>query len=450
MEDLLKDAVESIRADYVDIRVEKTQETRVHYKGKQLEHIEENNILGGHIRVLHQGAWGFAAFSGLSDLKSKVNAALDCTRVLESGKTALAEVPVYEDRVPARLKKDPRTIDIDEKHELCKHYNEILLENPEIKPLNVLYQDKCVEKFFASSEGTYLEQEQVPVTFLVELVARDSGQVQMSRDAVGSTDGFQVVEHLDQRVFETAQQAIQQLKAPPIHEGIYDIIMDPILCGQMVHEAFGHMSEADFYGDQAIKDQMHLKRQFGPAFLDVIDDATLQGAYGAYAYDDEGVPGQKTYVLKGGVLAGHLHSRETAKTLGERPTGNARALDYRFEPIVRMSCTYITPGTWTLEEMMEDIKTGIYAKSAIGGTTNMNRYVFHVGEAHLIDHGERGRDVKNVMFSGDIFTTLGMIDAVGSDLKFGAGGCAKKGQQPLPISAGGPHIRMRNVHVRGG
>ncbi len=450
LEDLIRKAVESVEAQYVDIRVERTEETRVRYIGKRLEFIEENNICGGHVRVLDEGAWGFAAFSGLSDVESQVKAALECARAMGSGNASLAEAPVCEDRVSAHLKKDPRTIDLDEKHALCKHYNDLLLEIPEIKTPNVLYQDKCTKKFFASSEGAYVEQEHVWVTLLIELVAHGSGQVQMSRNMMGSTDGFQAAENMDERVLETAHQAIHQLEAPSVREGTYDVIMDPSLCGQLVHEAFGHISEGDFYSDQTMKDQMRCSRQFAPEFLDVLDDATLQGEYGAYIYDDEGLPGQKTWLLKKGILAGHLHSRETAHELGESPTGNARALDYRFEPIVRMSCTYIANGDWKLEEMMEEIRTGLYAKSAIGGTTNMNRYIFHVGEAHLIDHGEIQGNVKNVIFSGDIFDTLKMIDAVGSDLTFGAGGCAKKGQHPLPISAGGPHIRMRGVNVRGG
>ena len=177
----------------------------------------------------------------------------------------------------------------------------------------------------------------------------------------------------------------------------------------------------------------------------------MPGEAGTNKYDSEGTPTQKTYLIKNGILASRLHSRETAAKMGERPTGNARALGYTNEPIVRMSNTFMEPRDWTLERMLEDTPDGIYCKEALGGQTNMEMFTFSPAEAFRIRNGKLAERLRDVVLTGNVFETLMNIDAIGNDFKLhgGLGGCGKAGQFPLRVSDGGPHIRIRNIVVGG-
>jgi TldD protein len=168
--------------------------------------------------------------------------------------------------------------------------------------------------------------------------------------------------------------------------------------------------------------------------------------------DDEGVPTQRTELISKGKLVGRLHSRETAGKLGEAPTGNARAISYRFPPIPRMRNTCIASGPdGKLGDLVKGIEEGVYAVDAFGGQTNGELFTFTAGDAFMIRNGEIAERVKDVTVSGNVFDTLRNIDAIGSDFgnQDSAGGCGKAGQMPLPVSHGSPHIRIRNCVIGG-
>jgi len=195
---------------------------------------------------------------------------------------------------------------------------------------------------------------------------------------------------------------------------------------------------------------MALGRRFGGSHLNIVDDATLPSLRGSYAYDDEGTPGQRTYLIREGELVGRLHSRETAARMGEPCSGNARAISYRFSPIVRMSNTYIEPGNVPLSDMLADIDEGVYVKDWYGGQTSLEMFTFSAGEAYMIRHGKIEEMLRPVVLTGNVFTTLERIDAVGDDLDMNqGGGCGKGGQSPLPVSNGSPHIRISRCVVGG-
>ncbi|MBA7478732.1 Metalloprotease TldD [subsurface metagenome] len=195
---------------------------------------------------------------------------------------------------------------------------------------------------------------------------------------------------------------------------------------------------------------MVLGRRFGSAELDIVDSAAIPGLRGSYKYDDEGVPASKTYLIREGILVGRLHSRETAARMKEKPTGNARAINYRYPPIVRMTNTYIEPRSASFEDMISGIKEGVYVKNWYGGTTSMEMFTFSAGEAYMIRHGKIAELVRPVVLTGNLFTTLMNIDAIGNDLEMNqGGGCGKGEQMPLPVSNGSPHIRIRQCLVGG-
>jgi TldD protein len=210
------------------------------------------------------------------------------------------------------------------------------------------------------------------------------------------------------------------------------------------------MSEADFIFDNPkFAEKMKIGTTYGSPDLNIVDDATVQGARGFYFYDDEGVPGEKSYLIKKGVLANHIHSRESAYRMGEPNTGNARAISYRYPPIVRMSSTYIEGGKDSFEGMISGIENGIYACGMLGGNTDLEMFTFSAEKAYHIKNGKVRELLRDVVLTGNVFETLKNIDAIGNDFRLhgGMGGCGKGGQSPLPVSDGGPHIRIQNLLI---
>jgi TldD protein len=372
-------------------------------------------------------------------------------RLAASESTRLAPTPGVEDIVNMDLGVDPRTVPVGAKKELLDAYNAIAWEVPHIQTTNLGYADTFRRMVFASSEGHYIEQSRVDVTFYLSATARRDGDVQQSTISKGWRNDFAPVQSLHGEVRDTAEKAVALLDAPTVKGGEYTVVLDPILAGVFCHEAFGHLSEADHvYENPQLLDIMQLGRRFGGPHLNIIDGAAVSGLRGSYKYDEEGTPSKRTDLIREGVLVGRLHSRETAAKMGEQPTGNARAIDYRWPPIVRMTNTFIEPGTTSFADMIAGVTEGIYAKNWYGGTTSMEQFTFSAGEAYMIRNGEIAELVRPVMLTGNLFTTLENLDAVGDDLGFNqGGGCGKGGQVPLPVSTGAPHIRIRNCLIGG-
>jgi len=223
-------------------------------------------------------------------------------------------------------------------------------------------------------------------------IARRGDNIQSAHMGIGGVGGHGLVKEKAEQAEETVKRAQGLLDAEPAKGGKYTIIVDPELSGVFAHEAFGHLSEADFlYEDERLQKIMVLGRVFGPPELNIIDEPRIKGEGGYYLYDDEGVPSQKTYLIKEGRLSGRLHSRETAAKMGEEITGNARAISYDYPPIVRMSNTYIAAGDKSFEEMIEGVGEGVYVKGFRGGQTNLEMFTFAPEEGYLIKKGRLGK-----------------------------------------------------------
>jgi TldD protein len=196
---------------------------------------------------------------------------------------------------------------------------------------------------------------------------------------------------------------------------------------------------------------MTLGRRFGKGILNVYDDGSIPNLRGTTLYDDEGTPARRNWLIRDGELVGRLHSRQTAAKMGESASGNARAINYRFPPIVRMTNTAIDNGATTFEDMIKDIELGVYACDAYGGQTQLENFSFSSGYAYMIRKGKIAEMVKDVILAGNLFTTLENIDAIGNDFKWlnTGGGCGKGNQFPLPVGMGAPHIRIQNVVIGG-
>ncbi len=441
------------RVDYLAIRLEDSKGTSILLQGDKVETLSEGLSIGGQVRACYKGGWGFASFNQLSTLSDQVEEAIAAARIVGDEDTVLAPIkPVQAVCQLPLTGTDPRQIPLAQKKELCDRYNTILKSiDPRITTTSVRYGDSTQRVIIATSEGTLIEQSWVDMEMRFSATARNGDIVQTGRETTGSRKAYEDLTNLDEQVRSAAQRAVNALSLPPVKGGTYTVVIDPVLTGLFVHEAFGHLSEADMaYENPDLLEVMSMGRQFGPKELQIFDGAAPEGHRGSYFYDDEGTPATKTQLIKDGILVGRLHSRETAGKLEETPTGNARCLNYHYPPIVRMTNTWIERGKTPVEDLFKGIKEGVYARNWLGGMTNGEMFTFSAGEAWMIRDGKLAEPVRDVTLSGNVFKTLADIEAIGDDFYWDeSGGCGKAGQGGLPVGCGGPSLRIRDVVVGG-
>ncbi len=451
MRNQFTDALKGHNADYVEVHFEESESTHIICRSGSWEEISRTCSSGGNIRALVKGSWGFVSFNHLDKLRGKVMLAVDEARLASGEEFGFPAAEPVVDTVTQELERSLAAIPLVAKKRLLDEYNSIILGSSKIQSSRIDYRDVKRKVTFVNSEGSYIEQSKPDIALRLTAIACQGNEVQQAGLSLGSNGDFSAVEGLHDQVQEIARRAASLLSAPHVKGGEHTVILDPVLAGVFVHEAFGHLSEADFvYQNKQLYNIMTLGRRFGGKQLNIIDDATIPGLRGSYKYDDEGMPATRTSLIQDGILVGRLHSRETAARMGEKLTGNARAINYLFPPIVRMTNTFIEPGASCFKEMLEGIKEGVYVKDWYGGTTSLEMFTFSAGEAYMIRDGKLEEMLRPVVLTGNVFVTLDNIDAIGNDLNMNqGGGCGKAGQSPLPVSNGSPHIRIRHCLLGG-
>jgi TldD protein len=452
---LLTDRIDRYRhqVDYLAIRLEEAEGTDILLRGNKVETLSEGISIGGQVRACYKGGWGFASFNRLDTLAARIEEAIAAARLVGEEETLLAPVePVIDICTLPLTGSNPRQISLAQKKELCDRYDRILRSaDPKITTTSVRYGDSSQKIILATSDGTLIEQSWVDMEMRFAATARDGETVQTGRETIGSRRAYEDLTDLDAQVRAAAKRAAIALSLPAVKGNTYIVVIDPILAGLFVHEAFGHLSEADMaYENPDLLEVMSMGRRFGPKELQIFDGAAPLGHRGSYFYDDEGTPATTTQLIKDGILVGRLHSRETAGKLGEQPTGNARCLNYHFPPIVRMTNTWIERGTTPVSDLFADISEGVYACNWLGGMTNGEMFTFSAGEAWMIRDGKIAEPVRDVTLSGNAFKTLADIEAIGDDFYWDeSGGCGKGGQSGLAVGCASPSLRIRNVVVGG-
>ncbi len=455
MRDKIEEALKRSKADYTEIRIEDKETCRIAFHGKDLETANTNIDKGIMVRCLIRNrGWGVTTFNDLDDLVAMVDQAYQCARVgTVPEPIELTPAEPIESVTTTIQGHDFRDVPLSAKKALAERYNQILLGyNDRIVDTQSIYSDVFTHLILANSEGTYIEQDKPSVVIGAFATARDGDNVQQAHEVFSSTQGYEFVLDKDELARKVAVRAVEMLGARPVQAGQYPIVIDQMLAGVFIHEAFGHLSEADFvYENPKAREMMTFGRRFGQSILNVYDDGSIPNVRGTTLYDDEGTPARRNWLIKDGMLVGRLHSRQTAAKMGEAATGNARAVSYRFAPIVRMTNTAIDNGTATFDDLIKDIKLGIYACDAYGGETQLENFSFSSSYAYMIRDGRIAEMVKDVILAGNLFTTLGNIDLIGNDFKWlnTGGGCGKAGQFPLPVGMGAPHIRIQNVIIGG-
>jgi TldD protein len=443
-----------VEADYLEVRIEESESTSIAFRGPTIDGLKQSNERGGCVRVLYKGGWGFATFNRLTDetIEYYLKSAIKQARLVGRDKSMLADVPIVDVTVPLDVVNDPRNISLEKKVNILSTYNQQILQSHELIPMSsVRYSEKYSHKWFCNSEGSFVEQEHIDMSGGLVPVAMKDGQTQMSSVGFGSSRDFDIIFGKETELEKACKDAVGLLKAPAIEGGVYTILVDPVLAGVFVHESFGHTSEGEkVFDNEKLANVMKMGRQFGKPVLNIYDSGLDVGCRGYVPYDDEGVKSEKTYLIKDGKLVGRLHSRETAGRMGEKATGNGRALDFKYAPIPRMRNTCIEQGKSNFEDMIRDIDLGVYAVDAMGGQGG-EMFTFTAGRGYMIRKGKIEEMVKNVTMSGNLFKTLENIDMIGNDffIHDSGGGCGKGVQFPLPVSHSAPHIRIQNAVIAG-
>jgi TldD protein len=446
----------SLGAEYVEVRAQNLFKTLLTTKDGTVEGAKEGTENGAAIRALADGAWGFVSLGKLEP-KHLTEAVGEAVRLAKAASqrvkapVKLANVKTVEDRIIANSRKNPRDVSMEQKISDVLAMDKAMFDyDNRIKSCTISYLDVTGTNYFLNSDGTYIEQDKLYVWSRILASARDNSVFASAREETGSTAGYEVYDTETPEKLGTlvAKRVVEQLNAKTPKGGSFPAVIGPNVVGVFIHEAMGHLAEADLTLSGSVLYDM-LGKQIGSEAVTVYDDGTLEGAFGSFKYDDEGVRTQKTALIDNGTLAGLMHNRETAHKLNMEPTGNARAEDFHFEPIIRMRNTYLAAGDSSFEELIENIDFGYYLKSFRGGQANLDG-TFQVGiqEAYEIVKGKIGKPVRSVSISGNTLETLHRVDAVGRDFELWPGRCGK-GQTAF-ICDGGPHIRVGEVTVGGG
>ncbi len=439
MEDILED-IFNLKARFIEVYYHRVKSTTIAMKDGKASEITSGLNSGVGIRVLNKG-WGFAY---TNDMKKIKEAALKALKGSEVGtkKISIKEVNSIQDSVELKPKRDFSRVTLDERLELLKEAEEAARDAEEVVSTGFNYSEAQVESLYMNSEASKIKSKLSRGALYSQVFVKSNGKLQVGMERLGGTGGFELFKEAGSSARKAAEKALRLLNARVAPSGSFTVVLDPKLTGVFIHEALGHAVEADhvLQGESIVSDK--LGKKIGSELVTIHDDPTLEGSFGFYFYDSEGVKARKTTLLKEGVLKGFLHSRETASALNTEPTGNARAQGYNYPPVPRMSNTYLEPGDWSFDEIISEVKYGVYLLGSKGGEVDPARGVFQFSaeEGFIIENGEIKESVRDVALSGETLEILKNIDAVGKEFELSVGFCGKSGQL-VPVGDGGPSIR---------
>ncbi len=448
------DKLKGLDASYAEIRTQENNNTFLTVRDGQVETVSSSIEKGAAIRVLARGAWGFSTTNSLaqSNLETAAKSALKMAKVAGQSvrePVKLAPVKTVEDKARVEFEKDPRNVDISTKIKNLLNVDKSCFNfDKRIKSVTVNYADLATQQALATTEGTYIEQLKMFVWNYCWVTGKSKGAMASARDEIGA-HGYELFtaeppEKIAERV---SRKVVQQLEAKTPKGGAFPAIIGTDIVGVLAHEALGHICEADLtLAGSALMGK--LGQKIASEKVTIYDSALIPEGFGAIKYDDEGVLGQKSILIEDGTLVGLMHNRETAAKMNATPTGNARAQDFRYPPIIRMRNTCFEKGDYTFEELLEDVKYGYYLEAFRGGQANLDgTFTVGVQSAFEIVNGELGKPVRNIGISGNTLETLKQVDACGKDFDLEMGRCGKG--QYMFESSGGPPLRVKSILVGG-
>ena len=461
------------KVSYADVRLVRTESEEIEVKNGKVEALTRDEDVGFGIRVLYQGAWGFACSSkaGKKEMETIFGRALRIAKASSKAKannvllsSASPVVASYE--TPIAL--DPLEVSVEKKLALLLSADEIVRKNKGVKISEAFMGAYKTEKTFASTEGSYIEQRIAECGAGIAATAIEGGEVQVrsypnSFRGNFATKGFEWIEGLALRdhAERIGREAVELLSAKPCPARTTTVILDNSQLALQVHESIGHPieldrilgTEASYAGTSFLSPEMVGSFRYGSDLVNVVADATTPGGLGTFGYDDEGVQAQRVPIITRGILVNVLTSRETAPILGKESNGTMRADGWDRIPLIRMTNINLEPGEWTLEDMIADTQEGLFLTTNRSWSIDDKRINFQFGTeiGWEIKGGKLGDMVKNPTYTGITPHFWGSCDAIGNQnywSMWGTPNCGK-GEPGLVahVGHGAAPARFRNVQV---
>jgi TldD protein len=314
------------------------------------------------------------------------------------------------------------------------------------------YGDTRQKVLIANSLGDLVFDDRTRTRFSAQVVARRGDVIQTGHETVGGSAGFELLDEsiARQTAATAAQKAVTMLDSKPAPVGAMPVVLANGFGGTLFHEACGHGLEADAIAKGASIYAGKMGEVVAAPHVSAYDDGSIPNGWGSQAFDDEGVPTQKTLVIDEGRLTGYLYDRLRAREAGAAPTGNGRRQSFRHVPIPRMTTTYIAPGEVTPEDIIAATPRGFYAKSLAGGQVEpaSGAFVFGVAEGYLIEDGRLTTPLRGATLVGNGIDILMKIDLIAGDFEVKTGICGKDGQG-VPVGTGQSTLRIAEMTVGG-
>ncbi len=459
-------------ASYSDMRVISRQNESIHTKNGDVDILTSNDNRGFGIRVISDGAWGFSSSSVINDTEvdrvaqEAVDIAKASAKVLRE-KVKLDNGEVHVDDVPAGVKDDPRNVPLSDRVKFALEAEKTMKMDGIVDRsvnLNNIHEDK----YFGSSEGAMIYQEDVKVGAGLNAVASDGNDIARrsypaSFGGVFSRDGWSYVKkhNLIENGSKTAKEAIEILNAKPCPKGKKDLVIEGSQLALQLHESIGHPVELDrvfgteaaFAGKSFVKTDMMGNFKYGSDIVNVTADATIPNAFGGFAYDDDGIKAKRVHIIKEGIFQRFLDSREDAARVGMNSMGANRASSWDNIPIVRMVSVNLEPGDATFDELISDVNDGIYVSTVLTWSIDDMRlnFQFTTQLGWEIKNGKLGDMIKRPTYTGISYEFWRSCDAIGNkDMwkVWGVPNCGKgQPMQLMHVSHGTSPSRFRSVQV---
>ncbi len=445
------DTATSLGAGYADVRIVRRLDESIAIKTGRVEGVASGESEGFGVRVLVNGAWGFAS-SYILTLDEADRVAGEATRIARASATALREAVVLDDRPPAigsfetPVQEDPFTVPLERKIADLLSADQAATRVKGIAFTESMYAAQREWKTFAATDGSYTEQTITHVGAAVEANAVDGDEHQRRSypDSGGGWQaaGYEFIRGLDlaDRAEPLADEAVALLRAPQCPSGRFTIVLDPSQLYLQVHESCGHPTELDrVFGTEAsyagtsflTTDKLDEGFRYGSDLVTIVADATASGGLGTFGWDDEGVAAQAVPLVQDGIFVGYLSSRETAPKIDRKSGGAMRADGWNRIPLIRMTNINLLPRPgMSLDEIVADTDDGLYLASNRSWSIDDRRlnFQFATEVAYEIKGGKKGRLFKNPTYTGITYEFWRSCDAVGdarSYVMLGTPNCGK-------------------------
>lgn len=467
-EDIVNKVIEETQAegvDYAEARLQNDSTQAIYLRNGLPETFSIDEKAGLSVRVLIDGALGFASTDQWRDKDAREHAihqAMKLAKVQDGGDLDLSPERVVRSSYHLKAKKDPASISVQEKLERLEEWDKTILNSTDIKcPKRTLYMlFQKTEKTYGNSEGTLICSS-IPRTMIsIFFVGAYNGDNENLRITKGEAKGWEALDdfNLREEIREKTKllaNVLKKAQKPPEEE--MDLILGPQVAGLATHESVGHPYEADRIlgresaqaGESFVNPEM-LGDKIGTDIVTVIDDPTLAHSYGFYQYDEEGVRAQPRYLIQDGRINEFLHNRETATVFETTSNGASRANFYNREPIVRMANTYIAPRNVDPEEIIEDTDRGIWIERFGEWNIDDRRWEmrFKGKIAWLVENGEKKQMVRDPILDITSKGFWSSVVEVANDLTFDAATCGKGDpSQGIPVWHGAPHIKLEDIKI---